>query len=119
MKNFFRQLGVPHQETVTLFNRDDNRTLHLSSISGNTQHFHSSFFQDKVSFTDFKFLCLINWNIKQYIGSIFQVIPPLGNTTFNVVFLGREEGEIDSYLFIHTSDGTIKYQVNILYTTIL
>ncbi|XP_058800553.1 transmembrane protein 131 isoform X2 [Phymastichus coffea] len=81
-----RQLGIPHQETVTLFNRDDNKTIHLSSISGNTQHFHSSFFQDKV-------------------------IPPLGNTTFNVVFLGREEGEIDSYLFIHTSDGTIKYQV--------
>ncbi|XP_046626245.1 transmembrane protein 131 isoform X3 [Neodiprion virginianus] len=81
-----RQLGVPHQETVTLFNRDCNKTIHVSSISGNTQHFHSSFFQDKV-------------------------IPPLGNTTFNVVFLGREEGEIDSYLFIHTSDGTLKYQV--------
>uniref|UniRef100_A0ABD2W8B9 Transmembrane protein 131-like N-terminal domain-containing protein n=1 Tax=Trichogramma kaykai TaxID=54128 RepID=A0ABD2W8B9_9HYME len=81
-----RQLGVPHQQTVTLFNRDDNRTIHLSSITGLTQHFHSSFFQDKV-------------------------IPPLGNTTFSVVFLGREEGEIDSYLFIHTSDGTLKYQV--------
>ncbi|KAJ8676644.1 hypothetical protein QAD02_012431 [Eretmocerus hayati] len=81
-----RQLGIPHQETVTLFNRDDNRTIHLSSISGNTQHFHSSFFQDKV-------------------------IPPLGNTTISVVFLGREEGEIDSHLFIHTSQGTLKYQV--------
>ncbi|XP_015599442.1 transmembrane protein 131 isoform X2 [Cephus cinctus] len=81
-----RQLGVPHQETVTLFNRDENRTIHLSAISGNTQHFHSSFFQDKV-------------------------IPPLGNTSFNVVFLGREEGEIDSHLFIHTSDGMLKYQV--------
>ncbi|XP_012250610.2 transmembrane protein 131 [Athalia rosae] len=81
-----RQLGVPHQETVTLHNRDCNKTIHLSSISGNTQHFHSSFFQDKV-------------------------IPPLGNTTFNVVFLGREEGDIDSHLFIHTSDGTLKYQV--------
>ncbi|KAK0097754.1 hypothetical protein PV326_013968 [Microctonus aethiopoides] len=81
-----RQLGVPHQETVTLFNKDNNKTIHLSSISGSTQHFHSSFFQDKV-------------------------IPPLGNTTFNVVFLGREEGEIDSHLYIHTSDGTLKYQV--------
>ncbi|XP_043267121.1 transmembrane protein 131 [Venturia canescens] len=81
-----RQLGIPHQETVTLFNRDGNRTIHLSSISGSTQHFHSSFFQDKV-------------------------IPPLGNTTFNVVFLGREEGEIDSHLFIHTSEGTLKYPV--------
>ncbi|XP_014295059.1 transmembrane protein 131 [Microplitis demolitor] len=81
-----RQLGVPHQETVTLINNDQNRTIHLTSISGSTQHFHSSFFQDKV-------------------------IPPLGNTSFNVVFLGREEGEIDSHLLIHTSDGTLKYHV--------
>ncbi|KAL1110503.1 hypothetical protein AAG570_008031 [Ranatra chinensis] len=58
----------------------------MSSISGNTVHFHSSFFQDKV-------------------------IPPLGNTTFNVVFLGRGEGDIESNLFIHTSEGSIKYQV--------
>ncbi|KAK2580317.1 hypothetical protein KPH14_012554 [Odynerus spinipes] len=81
-----RQLGIPHQETVMLINKDHNRTIHLSSISGNTRHFHSSFFQDKV-------------------------IPPLGNTTFNVIFLGREEGDIDTHLFIHTSEGTIKYQV--------
>ncbi|XP_043684488.1 transmembrane protein 131 [Vespula pensylvanica] len=81
-----RQLGIPHQETVMLINKDHNRTIHLLSISGNTRHFHSSFFQDKV-------------------------ISPLGNTTFNVIFLGREEGEIDTHLFIHTSEGTIKYQV--------
>ncbi|XP_070516268.1 transmembrane protein 131 isoform X3 [Cardiocondyla obscurior] len=81
-----RQLGIPHQETVTMFNKDHNKTIHLSSISGNTRHFHSSFFQNKV-------------------------IPPLGNTTFNVVFLGRDEGDIDTHLFIHTSDGTLKYQV--------
>ncbi|XP_025989760.2 transmembrane protein 131 isoform X3 [Solenopsis invicta] len=81
-----RQLGSPHQETVIMFNKDHNKTVHLSSISGNTRHFHSSFFQNKV-------------------------IPPLGNTTFNVVFLGRDEGDIDTHLFIHTSDGTLKYQV--------
>ncbi|KAG7204441.1 hypothetical protein KM043_004877 [Ampulex compressa] len=81
-----RELGVPHQETVILFNKDHNKTIHLLSISGNTRHFHTSFFQNKV-------------------------IPPLGNTTFNIVFLGREEGDIDAHLFIHTSDGTIKYQV--------
>ncbi|XP_029174899.1 transmembrane protein 131 isoform X2 [Nylanderia fulva] len=81
-----RQLGIPHQETVIMFNKDHNKTIHLESISGNTRHFHSSFFQSKV-------------------------IPPLGNTTFNVVFLGRDEGDIDTHLFIHTSDGTLKYQV--------
>ncbi|XP_034937146.1 transmembrane protein 131 [Chelonus insularis] len=86
-----RQLGVPHQETVFLINKDHNRTIHLTSISGSTQHFHSSFFQDKV-------------------------IPPLGNTTFNVVFLGREEGEVDSHLHIRTSDGTLRYKVRGLST---
>ncbi|XP_069697669.1 transmembrane protein 131 isoform X2 [Periplaneta americana] len=81
-----RHLGMPHHEKVTLFNVNNNKTIHMSSISGNTVHFHSSFFEDKI-------------------------IPPLGNTSFNVVFLGREEGEIESNLFIHTSEGSFKYQV--------
>ncbi|XP_054261852.1 transmembrane protein 131 isoform X2 [Macrosteles quadrilineatus] len=81
-----RPLGVPHHEKVTITNLHENKTVHMSSISGNTVHFHSSFFEDKV-------------------------IPPLGNTSFNVVFLGREEGEIESNLFIHTSEGSFKYQV--------
>ncbi|XP_049836735.1 transmembrane protein 131 isoform X2 [Schistocerca gregaria] len=81
-----RYLGIPHHEKVTLFNVNNNKTIHMSSISGNTVHFHSSFFEDKV-------------------------IPPMGNTSFNVVFLGREEGEIESNLFIHTSEGSFKYQV--------
>lgn len=51
--------------------------------------------------------------------NLYQVIPPLGNTTFNVVFLGREEGEIESNLFIHTSEGSFKYQVRILFRTSL
>jgi len=38
-------------------------------------------------------------------------VPPLGNTTFSVVFLGREEGQTESMLFIHTSEGTVKFQV--------
>ncbi|XP_046395502.1 transmembrane protein 131 isoform X2 [Ischnura elegans] len=81
-----RHLGVPHSEKVTLINMNSNKTIHMSSISGNTVHFHCSFFEDKV-------------------------VPPLGNTTFNVVFLGREEGKIQSTLFIHTSEGSFKYQV--------
>lgn len=35
----------------------------------------------------------------------------MGNTSFNVVFLGREEGFVESNLFIHTSEGHIKYNV--------
>ncbi|XP_050456850.1 transmembrane protein 131 isoform X2 [Cataglyphis hispanica] len=87
-----RQLGIPHQETVIMFNKDHNKTIYLSSISGNTRHFHSSFFQSKI-------------------------IPPLGNTTFNVIFLGRDEGDIDTHLFIHTLDGTLKYQVVEVYSS--
>lgn len=42
-----RPLGVPHIERVTITNKL-NRTVHLTSISGHTMHFHSSFFEDKV-----------------------------------------------------------------------
>jgi hypothetical protein len=44
----YRHVGVPHQEKVTLFNVNNNKTIHMSSISGSTVHFHSSFFEDKV-----------------------------------------------------------------------
>ncbi|XP_076273813.1 transmembrane protein 131 isoform X2 [Rhynchophorus ferrugineus] len=81
-----RPLGVPHSETVRLFNTDNNKTIDLSSISGNTVHFHSSFFEDKK-------------------------IPPNGNTSFKVVYLGRQEGPVESSLFLHTSIGFIKYNV--------
>jgi hypothetical protein len=79
-------LGVPHLEKVTLFNVDSNKSIDMTSISGSTVHFHSSFFEDKK-------------------------IPPLGNTSFNVVFLGREEGFVESSLFIHTTEGHFKYNV--------
>ncbi|KAJ8933374.1 hypothetical protein NQ318_018443 [Aromia moschata] len=81
-----RPLGVPHLEKVTLFNTDKNKSIDMTSISGSTVHFHSSFFEDKR-------------------------IPPNGNTSFNVVFLGREEGFVESNLFIHTSEGFLKYNV--------
>nr|XP_022906700.1 transmembrane protein 131 [Onthophagus taurus] len=81
-----RPLGVPHVEKVRLINVDRNRSVDMTSISGSTVHFHSSFFENKK-------------------------IPPMGNTTFNVVFLGREEGSIESSLYIHTTEGHLKYRV--------
>lgn len=81
-----RQLGVPHGQRVLLTNKS-NVTLRLTSISGNTMHFHSSFFENKM-------------------------IPPQGNTSFSVVFLGRERGYVDTNLYIHTSIGTQKYAVS-------
>lgn len=81
-----KPLGVPHLAKVVLYNIDKNSSIDMTSISGNTVHFHCSFFEDKQ-------------------------IPPLGNTTFNVVFLGREEGAIESNLFIHTTEGHFRYRV--------
>ena len=40
-----------------------------------------------------------------------QVLPPLGNTTFEVVFLARLVGSVENTLFIHTSKGVYPYQV--------
>lgn len=58
----------------------------MLSISGNTIHFHCSFFADKV-------------------------ITPSGNTSFDVVFLGREEGPVENTLYIHTSAGSFRIRV--------
>jgi len=44
---------------------------------------------------------------------LLQTIAPGGNTTFEVVFLSREEGKVDSNLYIHTSKGLFKYYVRI------
>nr|CAI5858046.1 unnamed protein product [Callosobruchus analis] len=73
-------------EKVILRNTNKNKSIYMTSISGSSVHFHSSFFEDKK-------------------------IPPNGTTSFNVVFLGREEGYVESNLFIHTSEGFLKYNV--------
>ncbi|KAK2170432.1 hypothetical protein LSH36_3g30072 [Paralvinella palmiformis] len=79
-------VGMPHMQQVTVQNLDPDKSLHLLSISGSTQHFHCSFFQDKK-------------------------VPPGGNTTFEVVFLARQVGSVENTLFIHTSERSYKYQV--------
>ena len=69
-----------------MFNLNAQSSIQMLSISGNTIHFHCSFFKDKV-------------------------IPPSGNTSFDVVFLGREEGTVENTLYIHTSAGSFRFQV--------
>jgi hypothetical protein len=35
----------------------------------------------------------------------------LGNTTFDVVLLGREEGAVENTLYVHTSAGSFRFVV--------
>ncbi|XP_038063228.1 transmembrane protein 131-like [Patiria miniata] len=79
-------IGMPEIATVRVFNPHPENTLRMLSISGSTPHFHCSFFQDKV-------------------------VPPGGNTTFEIVFLPRVPGNAENTIFIHTSAGTCPYQV--------
>lgn len=79
-------VGMPRMEKVIVQNNDPKHNLHLLSISGSTVHFHCSFFQDKI-------------------------VPPGGNTSFDVVFLARQVGNVENTLFIHTSIGSRRYQV--------
>lgn len=46
----------------------------------------------------------------------FQMVPPGGNTTFDVVFLARQQGAVENTLYIHTTLGSFKYQVSSITT---
>ncbi|XP_014681802.1 PREDICTED: transmembrane protein 131-like, partial [Priapulus caudatus] len=79
-------VGMPHLERVLVQNPSSENSVTLYSISGSTVHFQCSFFEDKV-------------------------LSPGGNTTFDIVFLARQEGNVENTLHIHTSVGHFKYQV--------
>ncbi|XP_055639721.1 transmembrane protein 131 homolog isoform X2 [Toxorhynchites rutilus septentrionalis] len=81
-----RSIGDPHNQVVILINKHKSRSVYLGSISGSTPDFYSSYFKD-------------------------IVIPPEGNTTFNVVFLPRQLGATAGSIEIHTSFGLLQYQV--------
>ncbi|KAI4792002.1 hypothetical protein KUCAC02_033674 [Chaenocephalus aceratus] len=77
---------MPKMEKVYLHNPSAEE-ISLISISATTAHFHASFFQNRI-------------------------IPPGGNTSFDVVFLARVVGNVENTLFINTSHhGVFTYQV--------
>ncbi|XP_078684163.1 transmembrane protein 131-like isoform X1 [Branchiostoma floridae x Branchiostoma belcheri] len=79
-------VGIPKLEKVVVINPSRKESLRLEAVSGTTLHFHSSFFQQKL-------------------------LPPGGNTSFDVVFLARMVGNVENTLFIQTNKGTFPYQV--------
>uniref|UniRef100_A0A3P8USD7 Transmembrane protein 131 n=1 Tax=Cynoglossus semilaevis TaxID=244447 RepID=A0A3P8USD7_CYNSE len=87
MLDFHEQpVGMPKMEKVYLHN-PSSEEISLISISATTAHFHASFFQNRI-------------------------IPPGGNTSFDVVFLARVVGNVENTLFINTSHhGMFTYQV--------
>uniref|UniRef100_F1KQA2 Transmembrane protein 131 n=1 Tax=Ascaris suum TaxID=6253 RepID=F1KQA2_ASCSU len=84
--NFGEQsVGVPHQQKVRVHNPTAS-TVRFDAISGSTVHFHCSFPEQKT-------------------------VKPGEATSFDVVFLPRQEGPIDNVLFVHSSLGTFTYTV--------
>ncbi|XP_037941671.1 transmembrane protein 131 homolog, partial [Teleopsis dalmanni] len=78
-------VGTAQSHTITVINQH-NRSVYLGSVSGQISSFYSSFFETKI-------------------------IPPQGNTTFNVVFLPRESGTLQSVLHVHSSFGLANFSV--------
>ncbi|XP_066516294.1 transmembrane protein 131-like isoform X2 [Hoplias malabaricus] len=84
--NFGTQpVGLPRAETVYIDNYSSEQ-ITLQSIHTSSSHFHTPSFYE-------------------------QKIPPRGKTSFKLIFLPTEEGNVENSLFINTSSYGIKYQV--------
>lgn len=81
-----RSIGDPRDEKVYLFNKHKHKKVYLGRITGSSSDFYSNYFED-------------------------NKIEPLANTSLKIVFLPRQLGETNSSLIIHTSFGTLNYQV--------
>lgn len=57
----FRPLGMPILQKVTVFNLNKQNSIQMLSISGNTVHFHCSFFADKVLIKELILTLLANF----------------------------------------------------------
>lgn len=80
-------IGTARSRIVTIINHKVNGSVQLNSIGGETASFYSSFFQEKT-------------------------LPPQSNTTFNVIFLPRQNGPLQTNLFINTSFGGVYLSVS-------
>ncbi|XP_037388774.1 transmembrane protein 131-like isoform X1 [Pygocentrus nattereri] len=80
-------VGLPRAETVHIHNPSSELPVTLQSIYTSSSYFHMPSFHRRV-------------------------IPPRGKTSFKLIFLPTEEGNVENSLFINTSThGVITYQV--------
>uniref|UniRef100_A0A803Y9J8 Transmembrane 131 like n=1 Tax=Meleagris gallopavo TaxID=9103 RepID=A0A803Y9J8_MELGA len=80
-------LGLPRAKTLHAYNPSRDREVVVNSVFTASRQFHVSPVHS-------------------------QVIPAMGKTSFRVLFLPTEEGNIESSLFINTSShGVLSYQV--------
>ncbi|XP_063074444.1 transmembrane protein 131-like isoform X2 [Engraulis encrasicolus] len=80
-------LGLPRAETVYIHNPSPELPVTLLSIFTSSRHVHMPSFHRRV-------------------------IPPRGKTSFKLIFLPTEEGNVENFLFINTSShGVLSYQV--------
>ncbi|XP_077575728.1 transmembrane protein 131-like isoform X1 [Stigmatopora nigra] len=80
-------LGLPRAETIHVHNPSSEVPVTLLSMFTSSRHFHIPSFHRRV-------------------------IPPRGKTSFKLIFLPSEEGNVENTLFINTSaHGLLSYQV--------
>jgi hypothetical protein len=91
-------------------NRIHEKPINILSISGSSLHFHCSFVEDKVSFRSL-YRDVRETAVDLHFHELFQVLESSANTSFEVVFLSREEGYVEDTLYIHTTRGSFPYRV--------
>nr|XP_015200139.1 PREDICTED: transmembrane protein 131-like isoform X3 [Lepisosteus oculatus] len=80
-------VGLPRAETIYVHNPSQELPVTLISMFTSSRHFHMPSFQRRV-------------------------IPPQGRTSFKVIFLPSQEGNVENSLFINTSShGVLSYQI--------
>ncbi|XKL64053.1 hypothetical protein PGB90_004139 [Kerria lacca] len=82
-----KMVGNSYRETVFIFNTSQNKTLRMEKIAGSR---HSQI--QIASFGD-------------------ELVYPGGNTTFDIIFIGKDLLPLSTHYYIYTSKGILKYSI--------
>ncbi|XP_054634193.1 transmembrane protein 131-like isoform X3 [Dunckerocampus dactyliophorus] len=115
-----RKDGLPLEESSTLYNLENGRPLHFQPAAlefGNQPlglpRAESIYIHNPSPEVPVTLLSMFTSSRHFYIPSFHRrVIPPRGKTSFKLIFLPSEEGNVENTLFINTSaHGLLSYQV--------